>query len=133
MNTINLRNISSVLIAPLLFSCDKTNMGSKQELEQKVEYYRGQKIEDMPKVAIVDSIYKVADTAIGQSWSKQIWVIRFGKPSHVENPSDDVQIIQYRDFGPYQPPVARSFLSGANIKLVNDKTVSVTYAHTALE
>ena len=133
MNAINLRNISSVLIVGLLFSCGKKNMGSKQKFEQKDEYWRGQKIEDMPKVAIVDSIYKVADTAIGQSWSKQTWVIRFGQPSHVETPSDDVQIIEYRDFGPYQPPVARSFLSGAYIKLVNDKTVSVTYAHTALE
>ena len=132
MNAINLKNSIPVLLVALLFSCSKKNLSSQQEITRGDEY-RGQKIKAIPKVAIVDSIYKVADTAIDQSWSKQTWVIRFGQPSRVEAPNDDVQIIEYRDHGPYQPPIARYFLSGAYIKLVNDKTVSVTYAHTTLE
>lgn len=117
----------------LLFGCSKKQIVSESEIIESNKYYRGQKIESIPKVATVDLIYKIADTAINQSWSKQTWVIRFGQPSRVETVNGDIQIIEYRDLGPYQPPIARYFLSGAYIKLINDKTVSVSYTHTTLE
>ena len=125
-------SIAFVIIGSL-FSCGRKHLDNEPGSAKKAEYYRGQKIDEIPKTALVESIFKVADTAINQSWSKQTWVVRFGKPSRMETPNNDIQIIEYSDSGPYQPPIARYFLSSAYIKLVNDKTISVSYAHTALE
>ena len=61
---------------------------------------------DMPKVALVQSIYSVADAAIEQSCSKQTWVIRFGEPSTTQEYADNMIILDYYDPRPYQPPVA---------------------------
>ena len=133
MSAITPRCCKTFLCVLLLFGCSKKQLVSESGIIDRGDYYRGEKTETIPKVAIVGLISKIADTAINQSWSKQTWVIRFGQPSRIETANGDVQILEYREDGPYQPPIARYFLSGVHIKLVNDKTVGVSYTHTTLE
>ena len=85
-------SIAFVIIGSL-FSCGRKHLDNEPGSAKKAEYYRGQKIDEIPKTALVESIFKVADTAINQSWSKQTWVVRFGKPSRMQTPNNDIQII----------------------------------------
>jgi hypothetical protein len=123
-----------ILLLPLfLFSCDKHQPPCEISPAKKIEYYQGKEISKIPKVAIVESIYGVSDAAVEECWSRQIWLIRFGQPSRSEVLDEGIEVIEYYDPGPYQPPIARYFLSRAYIKLINDKTVSISYSHTSLD
>lgn len=121
------------LIIFSIASCDKKAEIKKSISDNPVPTYRGKPLNEIPKVALVQAIYSVADAAIAQSWSKQVWIIRFGKPSSSQLVNDKIEILDYRDLGPYQPPLAKYFLSRASIKLLNDKTVDVSYGHTELK
>jgi hypothetical protein len=123
----------SISISLLISSCEKRVEIKETGKDKQARSYGGKPLNEIPKVALVESIYSVADTAIAQSWTKQVWIIRFGKPSSIESANANVEILNYRDSGPYQPPLAKYFLSRASIKLVNDKTVDVSYGHTELK
>lgn len=127
-----------ILFSVLSLSCDGCKNGHREDAVQEnaipdneVEY-RGEKIGRIPKVAIVESIYNVSNAALDEKWSRQTWVIRFGKPTSSQILSNGSEIIRYEDFGPYQPPVASYFLSGVSIKLDKDETVKISYKHTIL-
>ena len=127
--------IIAVLFLIFIISCDINN--KKNDLRDDVAQgneieYRGEKIGTIPKVAIVQSIYNVSNAALEEGWSRQTWVIRFGKPSSSQLLSNGSEIIRYEDFGPYQPPPAKYFLSGVNIQLDKDKTIKISYNHTSL-
>lgn len=94
--------------------------------------YQGRDLEKIPKLKEIEAIYSIREAAIGQSWSKQVWVIRFGEPTITKDFENGKVVIRYiPKYLSHEAP-SDFFISNATVILVDDATVSVSFGHTKL-